>query len=367
VALQRAFDYAERGGGVGLSQTFCAGVYRNGYKVKETNFLGDSMSTWITWSVTKAITATLFGIAERDGLCVTEDRCSQRGVTEWLSNNAANVTIDQIQRHDSGRYYDFLTDFIRSQFQESQTQFGIDLPQQHDPMELYQYNQMAIQTLERVLTHITGIPVPRMATEELWNVLQIQSPTYWQEWSITSELWPDGPYDNDPLTYAGVWTHCNDLARFGVLWLNKGVWQNTTIFSEAYWNKALTTNPDGRPGRRYHWGGGPNHRANGLGDQLVTFNIEENLVITRLGDPFQISFSGSEFVNMVLESMVDYKGNYDKEADEAELPVEEKQLQKTMIEMGFSSDANGRIQLDKDKSDAYHAFVEMSKAAEQRK
>jgi len=293
----------------------------------------------------------LFGVAERDGLCRTEDFCSQRGITEWLRTNAINVTIDQIQRHDSGRYYDFITEFIRSQLQESQTQFGIDLPQQHAPMEVYQYNQMAIQTLERVLGHITGIPVPLMAAQELWSLMDFESPTFWQEWPITSDLWPGGPYSTDPLTYAGVWTHCNDLARFGVLWLHKGLWRNTTVFTEAYWNKAMINNPDGRPGRRYHWGGPPNYRANGLGDQLVTFNIEENLVITRLGDPFQISFSGSDFINMVLASLVTRNGNstYDKVKDEEEggMRPEEKMLQETMIDLGFRTDMDtGKIVCD---------------------
>jgi len=289
----------------------------------------------------QAVTATLFGVAERDGLCVTEDFCSQRGITEWLQTNAINVTIDQIQRHDSGRYYDFLTDFIRSQFQESQTQFGIDLPQQHEPMELYQYNQMAIQTLERVLTHVFGEPVPVTAARELFDLLGFESPTYWQEWGITSQLWPNGPFATDPLTYAGVWTHCDDLARFGVLWLHKGQWENTTVFSEDYWTKAVTRNPDGRPGRGYHWGTGPNYRANGLGDQFVTFNIDESLVITRLGDPFQISFSGSEFINMVLSSIVDKKTDFvfdvEKDNEENGMPKEEIQFLHLLKDMGFET------------------------------
>jgi len=353
-----------------LSQTACAGVYRNGYKVYAENFVGDDNSAWILWSVTKAVTATLFGIAERDGLCVTEDFCSSRGIREWLTTNAINVTIDQIQRHDSGRYYDFFTDFIRSQLQPSQTQFGIDLPQQHEPMEIYQYNQMAIQTLERVLETVFGEPVPTTAARELFDVLGFEGDhTFWQEWPITSELWPctvppcipgENPYSTDPLTYAGVWTHCDDLARFGVLWLNKGQWTNgTTVFTEEYWNKALINNPDGRPGRRYHWGGPPNYRANGLGDQLVTFNLEENLVITRLGDPFQISFSGSEFINMVLASITNRYGttNYDMIKDELEggMPKEEKLFQSMLIDMGFAMDMeNGKMIMNNDE--ALHNF-----------
>jgi len=339
VKLQAAFDYAERGGGQGLSQTFCVGVYRNGYKVKQTNFVGNDTSAWILWSVTKAVTHTLLGIAERDGLLKTEDFAVNRGITEWLTTNAINVTIDQLQRHDSGRWYDFITDFIRVQEQESQTQFSIDLPQQHPPMTHYQYGQCSIQNLERILTHITGQTVSEYAARELWQVLGFESDSYWQNWQVG-----DRTFITDPLMYMGQWTHCNDLARVGALWLNKGMWGNTTVFNEDYWTKALIDHPDGRPGSRYHWGGPPNHRANGLGDQLVTFNLDENLVIARLGDPFQISFSGSEFINMVLASLISDDDDdddivRDENANDNEgMPEEEKMLQKLMIEQGFMID-----------------------------
>ena len=344
VLLDAAFEYAERGGGAGLSQTFCVGVYRNGYRVKEVSFVGNSSTAWIYWSVTKAVTHTLLGIAERDGLLKTEDYARDHGITEWLTTRAVNVTIDQLQRHDSGRWYDFVTDFLRSQEQESQTQFAIDLPQQHDPMTLYQYNQMGIQNLERILAHVTGMPLPEYAARELWEILGYESDYYFQNWQVGNRS-----FITDYLTYMGQWTHCNDLARFGALWLNKGTWGgNTTIFTEEYYNKALTTNPDGRPGRRYHWGGPPNHRANGLGDQLVTFNPEESLVIARLGDPLQISFSGSEFIQMVLDSIVakhHTESVYDIDEDDGVMPEEELQLQAYLREHYITDKQTGRLEM----------------------
>jgi len=106
--------------------------------------------------------------------------------------------------------------------------------------------------------------------------------------------------------------------------------------------------PAPRPGRRYHWGGPPNYRASGMGQQLVTFNPELQLIITRLGDPFGLTFDGSEFINMVLASVIGDKGSWNQEAYEAHKidnapPVEEQELVEFLKKNGFESGPNGEI------------------------
>ena len=45
------------------------------------------------------------------------------------------------------------------------------------------------------------------------------------------------------------------------------------VFTEAFYQTAMTPNPRGSGSRRYHWGvNGDMHRANGMGDQFVAFD-----------------------------------------------------------------------------------------------
>ena len=79
------------------------------------------------------------------------------------------------------RYYDLITDFVRPQWQDSQTDFAIGLLQSDEPGAKYQYNQMAMQSMERVLTEATGKPLNDYADEVLWSKInaKYKPPVTW--------------------------------------------------------------------------------------------------------------------------------------------------------------------------------------------
>jgi len=328
--IQEAFDYAERwGDGV----NYCVTVHRNGYLIAERSWNARNppwpIYPYYIWSVSKAFTATLIGSAERDGILNTED-LSGKYIAAWRNANdgSERITLDMIMRHDSGRYYDFFTDFIRSQWQPSQTDFAIGLRQQHPPGTLYQYNQMAIQTLERVIVNAVNQTVNQWARAQLFGPLQFEeTETEYQEKSIVI------PISNDPLMYGGVRTSCSDLGRFGHLWLNRGQWSNNrTIFTDAFYVKATSYPQPPRAGRAYHWGGYPNIKAQGMGKQFVTFNPEKNLVLTRIGNPTGAGIDVNDYIAMMMDAFIDGdKGSYvyDHNAPDDE-PEEEKQAQEML-------------------------------------
>jgi CubicO group peptidase (beta-lactamase class C family) len=49
------------------------------------------------------------------------------------------------------------------------------------------------------------------------------------------------------------WSTTRSMARFGLLMLNKGKWENTTILNEAYFNEATTTSQNINLGYGYLW------------------------------------------------------------------------------------------------------------------
>ena len=271
--LEEALDYA---GGLLGGGSRCVSVHRHGYLVAERYYEGDASSRHITWSTSKAIAATLVGAANRRGE-VQVDNAAAGWIPEWRSNEAVDVTVDMLLRHDSGRYYDPISDFVVPQLigfngsePATQTEFAVSRPQTHTPGTVDQYNQMAFQALEPVLRLATSsASVQDFSQRELFGPLGMESEPYWEErGAFTQFLFPatDG-IRNGPMVYGGVTTSCRDLARFGQLWLHRGRWGGGDaphqVFTEEFYQTAMTPNPRGSGSRRYHWGvNGNMHRAN---------------------------------------------------------------------------------------------------------
>jgi len=284
----------------------CASVHRYGYLVADKYWSGASFNTThIIWSVSKCVTAVLVGIAEKDGKLHTTDLMTKY-IPEWKNSKSANVTMDMIMRHCSGRYYDPVTDFAGPQFVSDQTQYGIDLFQEYPPETHDQYNEMAYQCLEKALRTGTGMTVQQWSKTRLFEPLQFESDVHWDK--QTFFLFVPLKY---PAVYGGVMTSCADLGRFGHLWLNKGMWSGTEIFTEEFYNKALSQpKASFGPMREYgNWGQhfpGNWSRAEGMGNQFVAFNPTYQMVISRIGwfDSISELFSYNTFMDMVLAAVV---------------------------------------------------------------
>jgi len=243
----------------------------------------------------------MIGTAERDGKLSTSDLMTKY-VPQWAGGKAANITMEEIMRHCSGRYYDAVTDFVTPQLETDQTKFAIGLSQQYPPGTHDQYNQMAYQTLQQVFEQATGRGLQNASQHELYGPMNFESKTIWQMRSFFLEL-----AQKHPLVYGGVTTSCPDLARFGWLWSNKGNWNGHQVFTPAFFDKAMSqpTYPFGK-GRRYgNWGGPPSIKSEGLGRQIVVFNPTNNIVLTRIGSPVTTVFKPGDFIDKVMAAVKD--------------------------------------------------------------
>jgi CubicO group peptidase (beta-lactamase class C family) len=297
--LNDAFKYA---GTDGL-ETICCSVHRNGYLVgdKYWGLDGAYNKTNIIWSVSKAWMATLIGTAERDGKLNTSELMTKY-VPQWEQPKTANITMEHIMRHCSGRHYDAAADFVTPQLEADQTAYSIKLAQQYPPGTHDQYNQMAYQTLQQVYEKATGTLIQDAASRELYNPLQFESKTFFQMKSFFVGL-----PQKHALIYGGVTTSCADLARFGHLWMNQGQWGNHTVFTRAFYEKAMSqpVYPFG-PARRYgNWGGGPSVKSEGLGRNIIVFNPTNNIVFTRIGTFATTLFKPGDYINKVIGAIKD--------------------------------------------------------------
>lgn len=269
--------------------TQCLTVVRDGQVVYDRAWTGDTETDSEAFSATKSITSTLVGIAVADGL-VELDQPVSDFVPEWVGTDSEDVTVRNLLSNDSGRYYDFQTDYSAMALQaDDKTAFAIGLDQQHPVGEHWEYNNSAIQVLEQVLEEATGQDVADFAEERLFEPL-----------GMSSEIRHDRA--GNTLVFMGAQASCHDLARFGHLFLNEGEWDGEQIVPAKWVAEATSPSQEVNPEYGFLWwlypegavaveDGQPEpppaYAALGLGGQIVLVVPEDGLVITRMGPASQ--------------------------------------------------------------------------------
>jgi CubicO group peptidase (beta-lactamase class C family) len=212
------------------SATTCLLVARKGKVVGEWNWQDVTPDTpREVFSVTKSVTSTLVGMAQADGDLRVSQPASHY-IAEWWGTKSGGVTIRDILGNDSGRHWDFNTDYGDLPNAQDRTQFAIDLGQQYPPGKVWAYNNAAIQTLDRVVSTATGQTTRAYAASRLFGPIGMTH----------TEMTAD-PVGNTN-TFFGVQTTCEDLARFGYLFLRHGRWGDHQVVPRA-WVKAAVGAP----------------------------------------------------------------------------------------------------------------------------
>lgn len=310
--------------------SFCLLVVRHG-RIAGEWYWGDSSATTATetFSATKSYTSTLVGIAQAEGKLDIDDKVSQY-VPSWAGTPSEDVTIKNLISNDSGRHWDFDTDYGGLITAADRTAFGIGLAQDADPGTVWVYNNSAIQVLEAVLEEATGQQVADYAEAELF------SPLGMADSKMTTD--PSGNTN----VFFGLQSTCRDMARFGHLFLNGGDWDGTEIVPPAWVDEATgAPSTDLNSGYGYLWwlnrfGPQPNpgsatdpdasgpdaappegqavpdapdemYWAHGLGNQIIAVDPTSETVVVRLGPMSDTSegFGRAETTKVVTEALVD--------------------------------------------------------------
>ncbi len=206
ILLEEAADYA------GENASNCLVITRNGVIVGEWYWNGwGPADHQNVFSVTKSITSALVGIAQgRGDLDITEKASAY--ITEWVGTASEDVTVQNLISNDSGRHWDFTTDYVKMAIGAAdKTALAVSLGQQHPPGTIWNYNNSAIQTLEPILNLATGVDVADYAEQVLFRPLGMAS-TFGRD------------RVGNPTTFANAECSCRDLARFGYLYLRGGRW-----------------------------------------------------------------------------------------------------------------------------------------------
>ena len=225
-------------------------VIRHGYVVLEeypNPFQGVSRTnswngTHYLYSTTKSFTSCLIGIAIDNGYI---DNTSQKVLAFFPNMSFSNVddkknqmTIDDLLTMRSGIPWDETSapfsspenDVWQLYYNSSGgVQFTLDQPMEHDPGDYFHYNTGASHVLSGIVQATTGKTSLEFATEYLFAPLGI-SVFYW-------------PHDRKGVTFGGFDLQLRplDMAKFGYLFLNKGIWDGEQIVSEDWVTESSTT------------------------------------------------------------------------------------------------------------------------------
>jgi CubicO group peptidase (beta-lactamase class C family) len=232
-------------------------IVRNGFLVVEEYFAGygaDDLHT--IQSVTKSITSALIGIAI--------DRGKIRGVTEKVlgffpeHRDAGNVDarkaaliIEHLLTMRTG------TDFHESPYRGSPLQhmndlgkgwirFVLDSAMIREPGTAFQYDSGGVILLAGILRKTTGLQADAFADKHLLEPL-----------GISRSRWHRAG-DGVPHTGGGLHLRPRDMAKFGLLYLRRGRWEDRRILPER-WVEASSkrhvaaVSPRGRTGYGYLW------------------------------------------------------------------------------------------------------------------
>ncbi|MBQ4805280.1 serine hydrolase [Aquimarina sp. MMG015] len=182
-----------------------------------------------------------------------------------------------------------------------------------EPGSVFEYNDVRVNVLSYSLLNIWRKPLPQILKEKIMD--PIGGSTTWR-WYGYDNSWVtiDGiqmqSVSGGGHSGGGLFINTKDHARFGLLFMNNGKWNNKQLISENWITEATKSSKANsnygfmwwlnQKGSR-HWEGLPEHLfyAAGFGGNFIVVDQKQNIVIvTRWLEPNKID----EFVTKIYDS-----------------------------------------------------------------
>ena len=255
------------------------------------------------WSMTKSLTATYFGILQKQGKI---DISKPAPIAEWKNDERKNITINDLLHMNSGleweENYSKICDATKMLFiEEDMTQSQINKPLVGKPNNTWNYSSGTTNLL-------SGILRKQFKTHQ--EYLDFWYSSLFDKIGMHSALVETDMTGNFVGSSYG-WANTRDWAKFGLLYLHKGNWNGEQIFNESWADYvALPTDTSyGNYGAQFWLNVGkkfPNvpkdmYYASGYQGQMVAVFPSHDLVIVRMGLSEKFDFNG--FLSEVVGSL----------------------------------------------------------------
>jgi CubicO group peptidase (beta-lactamase class C family) len=256
----------------------------------------DKNSKILGWSMTKSITATLFGVLQKQGKI---DINTPAPIVEWVNDERAKITINDLLHMNSGleweEDYTKISDVTKMLFLDADmSKSQIDKPLAGKTNATWNYSSGTSNLLSGILrkqfkTHQEYL--------DFWYTNLIDKIGMN---SMLVETDMSGNYVGSSYS----WATTRDWAKFGLLYLHKGNWNGEQILDES-WVKFVATptnTSNGKYGAHFWLNAGGKFPdvpkdmfyCSGYQGQMVAIFPSHDLVIVRMGlkeDP-EFDFNG---------------------------------------------------------------------------
>lgn len=274
-----------------------------------------------SFSVAKAFDSALIGAAIADGYISSVHDPVIKYIPEIAGRGLDALTIRNLLRMDSGIRYRSEDEILAPFSDDALTYYPPDLRRvalgvqaSQTPIgATFQYNNFHPLLEGLILERVTGLSVAEYMQERLWKPLGAEFPA---SWSLDSKA------SGFEKMESGINARAVDFARFGLLYLHQGFWNDQQILPAAWVSES--TSPDLTDTRAfnsypswqaaggyygYHWWGLKNadgsydYAAMGHLGQVIYVAPRKNMVVVRLGNEMDENVTWSFVIQALVNQM----------------------------------------------------------------
>lgn len=213
-------------------------VVKNGALVHEAYFggySGDQLHT--IFSITKSVSSALVGIAIEEGYIKDVDQYLPTLLPEYADDirdaRVGNIQLKHILTLTSGLEWDETSAPYNnpgnSEYHQVRSvdwvRYVVERPLRDEPGTRYVYNTGSVHLLSAIIKSTTGLYANEFAEKYLFNPLGIER----YEWNTD----PKG-YQCTGGTHGGLQLKPRDVAKFGLLFLREGRWNDKQVLSKEW-------------------------------------------------------------------------------------------------------------------------------------
>lgn len=272
---------------------------RHGFVIAECAFEPYEMDIWhVSYSMCKSIVGMAIGLLVEDGKLSTDTKLGDIFSTRMgpLGFLKKNVTVENLLNMSSGVEFNEAGSISGNDWRKEFLSSGFKF----EPGTAFEYNSMNTYMLSAVVTEITGKSLFEFCKERIFEPMGIKR-VYWESCpqSITKGGW-------------GLFMRAEDMAKLGVMYLQKGRWNGQQIIPEKWVERSTSWQIETGKDDNEHYGyqlwindDRPGSYAfNGmLGQNVFVYPDLDMVIVTNAGnsDVFQTSLMAVTIRNHMKE------------------------------------------------------------------
>ena len=269
--------------------------------VYENYWLGNNENKrHISWSVAKSFISALVGIAYEEGLIDSLYDPVTKYLDDFKETGYDGVTIKDILQMSSGvlfneDYADYDSDINRFgravATGTSMRDFSKTLTREREPGTYMHYVSINTQVLGFLLQEVTNKSISQYLYDKIWNPLGMEDSAYF----ILDDV-------KDEFALGGLNATLRDYAKFGLLYLQNGRWNDNQIISKQWIEDSHSTDgihlvPGERETSSNPWGYGyqwwvpgfpdTDYTASGVYNQYIYIDPLSEIVIAKTSSNYK--------------------------------------------------------------------------------